>query len=162
MNVCLVRLNVLTAVLTCQDRSVVCVIQDSSWVLMGNSAIVSTHTHWHVLCESFKIMFGGNLKHFGKLLSDYLSSSLTCGIGLLQPNSLWLVSVFAILWFENLTHSAGIEMEIVNGCEKNNGGCSHHCEHTTSGPLCSCNQGYQLAEDLKTCIGTVCPRLMIV
>ncbi len=48
-------------------------------------------------------------------------------------------------------------MEIVNSCEKNNGGCSHHCEHTTNGPLCSCNHGFQLDRDRKTCVGeTVC------
>lgn len=47
----------------------------------------------------------------------------------------------------------GIEIEIVNSCEKNNGGCSHHCEHTTNGPLCSCNHGYQLDQDRKTCVG---------
>ncbi|KAH0624132.1 hypothetical protein JD844_007560 [Phrynosoma platyrhinos] len=46
----------------------------------------------------------------------------------------------------------GIEMEIVNSCEDNNGGCSHHCEHSTNGPLCSCNQGYLLDLDGKTCI----------
>ena len=44
-------------------------------------------------------------------------------------------------------------MEIVNSCEKQNGGCSHHCEHTTNGPLCSCNPGYRLQEDRQTCIG---------
>lgn len=47
----------------------------------------------------------------------------------------------------------GIEMEIVNSCENNNGGCSHHCQHSTSGPVCSCNQGYQLDHDLRTCVG---------
>ncbi|KAG7265975.1 hypothetical protein CRUP_022680, partial [Coryphaenoides rupestris] len=45
-----------------------------------------------------------------------------------------------------------IEMEIVNSCEKDNGGCSHGCEHTTSGPLCSCNHGYHLDLDGKTCV----------
>lgn len=44
-------------------------------------------------------------------------------------------------------------MEIVNSCENNNGGCSHHCEHSTSGPVCSCNNGYRLDDDLKTCVG---------
>lgn len=52
-----------------------------------------------------------------------------------------------------LPSPAGIEMEIVNSCEKNNGGCSHHCEHTTNGPLCSCNHGYRLQQDRKTCVG---------
>lgn len=48
---------------------------------------------------------------------------------------------------------SGIEMEIVNSCENNNGGCSHHCQHSTSGPVCSCNQGHQLDHDLRTCVG---------
>lgn len=47
----------------------------------------------------------------------------------------------------------GIEMEIVNSCEKHNGGCSHHCEHTTNGPSCSCNHGFHLDQDGKTCVG---------
>lgn len=64
----------------------------------------------------------------------------------------------------------GIEMEIVNSCETNNGGCSHHCEHTTNGPLCSCNHGYRLDQDRKTCIGknllsvrclSICTRLLV-
>lgn len=56
----------------------------------------------------------------------------------------------------------GIEMEIVNSCEKNNGGCSHHCEHTTNGPLCSCNHGYQLDRDRKTCVGKNCTLLSLL
>lgn len=48
---------------------------------------------------------------------------------------------------------AGIEMEIVNSCEASNGGCSHACHHTSSGPVCTCNFGYQLEEDQKTCTG---------
>ncbi|XP_032117025.1 EGF-like and EMI domain-containing protein 1 isoform X1 [Sapajus apella] len=46
----------------------------------------------------------------------------------------------------------GIELEIVNSCEKNNGGCSHHSEHTIGALCCSCNHGYQLDSDEKTCI----------
>jgi hypothetical protein len=44
-------------------------------------------------------------------------------------------------------------MEIVNSCEANNGGCSHGCSHTSTGPLCTCPRGYELDEDQKTCIG---------
>jgi len=55
----------------------------------------------------------------------------------------------------------GIEMEIVNSCEKENGGCSHGCEHTTSGPLCSCNHGYHLDLDRKTCVGQCAPQTFI-
>ena len=63
-----------------------------------------------------------------------------------------------IFYFSSVTHKIslckGIEMEIVNSCENNNGGCSHHCQHSTSGPVCSCNHGYRLDDDLKTCVGT--------
>lgn len=48
---------------------------------------------------------------------------------------------------------AGIEMEIVNSCEAENGGCSHGCSHSSAGPLCTCPRGYELDEDQKTCIG---------
>lgn len=44
-------------------------------------------------------------------------------------------------------------MEIVNSCEANNGGCSHTCHHTSSGPACTCNFGYRLEGDQKTCTG---------
>lgn len=47
----------------------------------------------------------------------------------------------------------GIEMEIVNSCETNNGGCSHMCHHTSSGPVCTCNFGFRLEEDQKSCTG---------
>lgn len=47
----------------------------------------------------------------------------------------------------------GIEMEIVDSCQDSNGGCSHHCEHTTAGPRCSCNDGYRLDFDGKMCAG---------
>lgn len=69
-------------------------------------------------------------------------SDITCGFLLLV-----LTQVLISLWTE------GIEMEIVNSCEKNNGGCSHHCRHSTTGPVCSCNHGYRLDDDLKTCVG---------
>lgn len=48
---------------------------------------------------------------------------------------------------------SGIEMEIVNSCEANNGGCSHGCSHSSGGPLCTCPGGYELDEDQKTCVG---------
>lgn len=44
-------------------------------------------------------------------------------------------------------------MEIVNGCETANGGCSQKCQHSALGPVCSCNNGYHLDDDLRTCVG---------
>lgn len=49
--------------------------------------------------------------------------------------------------------AAGIEMEIVNSCEADNGGCSHGCSHSSAGPVCTCPHGYELDEDQRTCIG---------
>lgn len=49
--------------------------------------------------------------------------------------------------------AAGIEMEIVNSCEADNGGCSHGCSHSSTGPVCTCPRGYELDEDQRTCIG---------
>uniref|UniRef100_G3UFY6 EGF-like domain-containing protein n=1 Tax=Loxodonta africana TaxID=9785 RepID=G3UFY6_LOXAF len=49
-------------------------------------------------------------------------------------------------------HLKGIEMEIVNSCEANNGGCSHGCSHSSSGPVCTCPPGYELDTDQRTCI----------
>lgn len=56
----------------------------------------------------------------------------------------------------------GIEMEIVNSCEANNGGCSHTCHHTSSGPVCTCNFGYRLEEDQKTCTGKARGKVQIL
>lgn len=60
-----------------------------------------------------------------------------------------LITLFCLFW-------KGIELEIVNICEENNGGCSHHCEPAIGGAHCSCNDGHQLDTDGKTCIGNVC------
>lgn len=62
--------------------------------------------------------------------------------------------LYAVIDFFGLVYSlTGIEMEIVNSCESGNGGCLHHCQHGTLGPVCSCNHGYHLNEDLRTCSG---------
>lgn len=49
----------------------------------------------------------------------------------------------------------GIEMEIVDSCQQDNGGCSHRCEHTATGPRCSCHDGYMLSSDGKACTGNL-------
>ena len=41
----------------------------------------------------------------------------------------------------------------VNECEEENGGCEQICENTVGSYECSCNQGYLLAADDKTCTG---------
>ena len=49
--------------------------------------------------------------------------------------------------------AAGIEMEIVNSCEADNGGCSHLCLLSPREPFyaCACPTGVQLQDDGQTC-----------
>lgn len=47
----------------------------------------------------------------------------------------------------------------VNECQEtigsvvSNGGCQHNCNNTIGSYICSCNKGYSLADDGKTCQG---------
>ncbi|XP_032691968.1 EGF-like and EMI domain-containing protein 1 [Lontra canadensis] len=53
--------------------------------------------------------------------------------------------------------SSRFVLEIVNSCEKNNHGCSHHCERVLGqggGVDCSCNHRHQLDSDGKAGIDT--------
>lgn len=67
-----------------------------------------------------------------------------------SPVPLHLCSFLPSLLFISLQ---GIEMEIVDSCQEDNGGCSHGCEHTATGPRCSCHDGYVLSSDGKACTG---------
>lgn len=44
----------------------------------------------------------------------------------------------------------------VNHCQSANGGCSQVCISQTSGPVCSCQQGFVLDQDGKTCNVNYC------
>lgn len=74
-------------------------------------------------------------------------------LGVVGPQGGWLVSAEPCSASQLCDVVTGIEMEIVNSCEAGNGGCSHGCSHTSTGPLCTCPHGYELDEDQKTCIG---------
>ena len=41
----------------------------------------------------------------------------------------------------------------VNECNSTNGGCNHVCTNTIGTFLCSCNSGYELDADQRTCVG---------
>lgn len=120
------RTPALTAATTRRAPSSACAMPPTSWGLMGNSVTVSAPLFPHQQTQFCK---GLQLR--------WLRCLTVCKWRSLSP------------W----RHVSGIEMEIVNSCENNNGGCSHHCQHSASGPICSCNQGYQLDHDLRTCIG---------
>ena len=43
-----------------------------------------------------------------------------------------------------------------NGCQKNNGNCSHLCLYTPVGVQCECPMGLELTKNNKTCVGKYC------
>lgn len=49
--------------------------------------------------------------------------------------------------------SVGVELEPVDSCAINNGGCAHSCRHEDGGAVCSCRKGYILQIDRKSCLG---------
>ncbi|XP_063889709.1 multiple epidermal growth factor-like domains protein 6 [Scylla paramamosain] len=44
-----------------------------------------------------------------------------------------------------------IDMEVINSCIENNGGCQHMCQHGPDGATCTCHPGYQLQPDGRSC-----------
>ena len=63
---------------------------------------------------------------------------------LLLPNNINI----SYVWFVS-----AIEMEVIDSCATNNGGCDHDCKHGVGGPICSCHKGYMLQADGRTCEG---------
>ena len=45
----------------------------------------------------------------------------------------------------------GHTCQSIDGCDVNNGGCSHNCIDSYSQVFCLCPEGYALASDWKTC-----------
>jgi Coagulation Factor Xa inhibitory site len=41
----------------------------------------------------------------------------------------------------------------INECNSTNGNCSHECWNFPGGYKCSCNDGYNLNDDTRTCDG---------
>ena len=41
----------------------------------------------------------------------------------------------------------------IDECDTNNGGCSQTCTNTPGSRVCSCNTGYRLSGDGRTCLG---------
>jgi len=42
----------------------------------------------------------------------------------------------------------------LDSCAENNGGCHHECQHSPSGPVCTCHHGFRLLSDQKSCEGS--------
>lgn len=47
----------------------------------------------------------------------------------------------------------------INPCEFSNGGCAHKCHYDQDTVHCTCNEGFYLLEDGKSCEGTIFPFL---
>ena len=46
-----------------------------------------------------------------------------------------------------------VQMEVIDSCTVNNGGCDQQCTHGRHGPICSCHYGYVLLSDRTSCQG---------
>ena len=42
----------------------------------------------------------------------------------------------------------------INECDEGNGGCSHECVNIIASFYCTCDEGYELKRDRRTCSGT--------
>ena len=41
----------------------------------------------------------------------------------------------------------------INECDTNNGGCEDNCENNKGGYVCSCDDGFELNDDMHNCTG---------
>ena len=41
----------------------------------------------------------------------------------------------------------------INECQADNGGCTQTCDNNDGSYQCSCMKGYELANDMHTCVG---------
>ena len=66
----------------------------------------------------------------------------------------WGAAAFQGSWLEGV-HCIEVVMDIatgaVNECLTNNGGCDQVCTDTTGSFMCSCNNGFTLNNDERTC-----------
>jgi len=49
----------------------------------------------------------------------------------------------------------------INECSSHNGGCNHRCTNSHGSFKCSCNKGYSLQSNKKTCVGKYIVMLII-
>lgn len=47
----------------------------------------------------------------------------------------------------------GVELELVDSCVINNGGCVYSCRYEDGGVVCFCRKGYIFQIDRKFCLG---------
>ena len=48
----------------------------------------------------------------------------------------------------------------IDECQEHNGGCSQHCHNLVGGYQCTCDHGWSLSGDSKTCFGK-CKMILI-
>lgn len=63
---------------------------------------------------------------------------------------LYYNTVYILRYFTFMQQSFDIDK---NECEEDPSPCQHTCKNLAAGFQCSCNQGYSLASDSKSCIG---------
>jgi len=73
----------------------------------------------------------------------------------MQVSTILLIHYYTRVSYMKLVTETYYLIMILTGesCSSNNGGCSHKCTNRRSGVLCSCNSGYELQSDKKSCRG---------
>ena len=56
--------------------------------------------------------------------------------------------------FPHLTVAYFLNLLDIDECDTNNRGCDHNCVNTPGSSVCTCNSGYFLNVDGKSCEGT--------
>eukprot|EP00731_Ephydatia_muelleri_P028213 Em0019g1086a len=88
------------------------------------------------------------------------------GTGFIWLDDVGCVGTEARLWdcansgigIHNCDHSedASVQCTDVNECLTNNGGCAQICNNTVGSFTCSCNPGYSLGADARSCVVVAC------
>ena len=110
------------------------------------------------------LIFDGSLQNISGWNAIYYSDGSIAGYGyssltngshtITHPNEQGklFVSVYGWTSFRGYSYAGGMSLNpLVSPCEVNNGGCEQNCIDTLGSLFCTCNEGYTLNMDNRTC-----------
>ena len=110
------------------------------------------------------LIFDGSLQNISEWNAIYYSDGSIAGYGysaltngshtITHPNEQGklFVSVYGWSSFRGYSYAGGMSLNpLVSPCEVNNGGCEQNCIDTLGSLFCTCNEGYTLNMDNRTC-----------
>ena len=110
------------------------------------------------------LIFDGSLQNITGWNAIYYSDGSIAGYGysaltngshtITHPNKQGklFVSVYGWSSFRGYSYAGGMSLNpLISPCEVNNGGCEQNCNDTLGSLFCTCNEGYTLNMDNRTC-----------